>query len=99
MESLRFFRRTYKDPVVEYYFLPWRDDIRLTRRFGLVYVHVRTFSAFESANVVWRSLSSHQKLAEAEYHASRIMLELPAHVVLLSSFAPHFQVSCPLSPK
>ncbi len=67
MESLRFFRRTYKDPVVEYYFLPWRDDIRLTRRFGLVYVHVRLLDHL-TQNSVWSKLVEASDLKSGEQY-------------------------------
>lgn len=66
MESLRFFRRTYKDPVVEYYFLPWRDDIRLTRRFERAFVHVKVFDP-AAMNLVWKEVSPGLKsLLQAE---------------------------------
>lgn len=65
MESLKFFRRTYKDQVVEYYFLPWRDDIRLTRRFGWVFFHY-LIRCPESGNLLWTCASKHTSLLTAE---------------------------------
>jgi len=65
MESLKFFRRTFEDRVVEYYSLPWRSDIRLTRRFGSVFVH-SLIHCPESGNVRWVCSSMHKSLWAAE---------------------------------
>jgi|GEM_PF-3016554 len=52
MKSPQFFHRQYKDPVVEYYFLPANKEVRLTKRFGKVFVHRRLFDA-GSSNKMW----------------------------------------------
>jgi hypothetical protein len=71
MAVATFFRRTYRDPVVEYYFLPGRRDIRLTVRFGDVLIHQEYF---QDGNRIWKQESCRfSNVFEAEVRALEIL--------------------------
>lgn len=73
MNSPQFFRRGYRDPVVEYYFLPSNKNIRLTRRFGKVLVHHRGYDLYTRNSAWLPAPETFMDLATAEEFALALM--------------------------
>lgn len=69
MSGLQFFRRRYKDAVVEYYFYPRCNDIRLTVRFGMVLVHRRLIDVASGNRCWFQEAVCFTDIRQAELHA------------------------------